>query len=166
MLYLRYMLTDQQLESKDLEGIVPERRTRRGRPPLFTASGSEDDERTRMQPWNFEGCIEPDEQITRKIWCEAIEVMIKQTMKNHCFKFKGKLYRQEQGGSIGLDLTGVIAEVYMSWWDGQLVVLLRGNGLFTLFYRRYVDDINMIIRVERGEEVTEKMEPKSCTNST
>ena len=55
------------------------------------------------------------------MWCEAI-VQIKQTMKNHCFN--GMLYGQEVGGSIGLDLTGVIAE-NMAWWDNQLVVLLN-----------------------------------------
>ena len=75
-------------------------------------------------------------------------------MKNHCYKFEGKIYRQEEGGSIGLDLTGVIAEIYMSWWDGQLVVLLREERMFTLFYKRYVDDINLILKIE-GMEVEE-----------
>ena len=63
-------------------------------------------------------------------------------MKNHCFKFKGQLYRQEKGGSIGLDLTGVIAEIYMSWWDGQLAIRLREHRIYILFYTRYVDDAN------------------------
>ena len=31
------------------------------------------------------------------------------SMRNDCFKFNAKLYRQEEGGSIGLDSTGVIA---------------------------------------------------------
>ena len=145
MLYLRYMLTDNQLRRKQLDSYAPVRRTRRGRPPLFTASGSDLNCETRMGPWNFDGCTEPDEEDTRKMWCEAIEVLVIQTMKNHCYKFDGKLYRQEEGGSIGLDLTGVMAAIYMSWWDGQLVVLLRENGLFTLFYKRYEDDINLII---------------------
>ena len=75
-------------------------------------------------------------------------------MRNPCYKFDGKLYRQEEGGSIGLDLTGVIAEIYMSWWDGQLVVLLREDRMFTLFYKRYVDDINLILKVEREDTIT------------
>ena len=83
------------------------------------------------------------------------EVQIKQTMKNHCFKFKGKLYRQEVGGSIGLDLTGVIAEIYMSWWDNQLVVLLTQERIFVMFYTRYVDDSNMVLDTEYGEDSEE-----------
>jgi hypothetical protein len=152
MLYLRYMLTDEQIQRKDHDNYAPERRTRRGRPPRFTASGSEVDEETRMRPWNFDGCDVPDNDETRKMWCEAVEIMVVQTMKNHCYKFKGQLYRQEEGGSIGLDLTGVIAEIYMSWWDGQLVVLLREERIFALFYKRYVDDINLLLKCECTDE--------------
>ena len=154
MLYLRYMLTDEQLVEKDLNRYAPKRKTRRGRPPLFTASGSEADEDVRMRPWSYEGCEEPDEGDTRRMWCEAIEILVKQTMKNHCFKFKGQLYRQESGGSIGLDLTGVIAEIYMSWWDSQLLVLLREERIYALFYTRYVDDSNMILDTEIGDDAT------------
>ena len=30
-------------------------------------------------------------------------------MKSHDFTFDGKIYRQRSGGSIGLDLTGVLS---------------------------------------------------------
>ena len=67
--------------------------------------------------------------------------------------FQGRIYRQEEGGSIGLDLTGVVADIYMSWWDGQLIVLLREEGMMAMLYRRYVDDINMMIAVELEGEI-------------
>ena len=77
MLYLRYMLTDREIQRKQLDNYTPVRRTYRGRPPMFTASGSSTNYQTRMQPWNFDGCTEPDEEDTRKMWCEAIEVLVK-----------------------------------------------------------------------------------------
>ena len=43
--------------------------------------------------------------------------MIAKTMRLHDFKFNGKIYRQKKGGAIGIDLTGVIADVYMCEWD-------------------------------------------------
>ena len=138
MMYLRFMLTDEELEQKGLQGYTPQRKTRRGRPPLFTASGSCADSQTRMQPWDFGACSEPNEQETRKVWCESIKILIKQVMKNHCFKFQGKLFKQEEGGSIGLDLTGIMAEIYMSWWDRELILLLREDGICVVFHiRRY-----------------------------
>ena len=78
-------------------------------------------------------------------------MLVKEVMKNHCFKFEGRLYRQEKGGSIGLDLTGVIAEIYMSWWDRELLILLREDGICVLFYKRYVDDSNMVLNDEASE---------------
>ena len=152
MLYLRFMLTDEQLQSRELWEHCPQRRTRRGRPPMFTASGSDSNNETRLQPWDYEQCTEPDEETTRKMWCEAVEILIKQTMKNHCYKFNGKIYRQEKGGSIGLDLTGVISEIYMTWWDGQLMVLLREHRIYALLYKRYVDDINLLLKIEYEED--------------
>ena len=75
-------------------------------------------------------------------------------MKNHCYMFEGRIYRQEEGGSIGLDLTGVVADIYMSWWDGQLLVLLREARFFAILYKRYVDDINMVLATEIEEDIT------------
>ena len=65
--------------------------------------------------------------------------------------FKGRIYRQDEGGSIGLDLTGVISEIYMSWWDRRLLELLFENRLFAMLYKRYVDDSNMAIVAEIEE---------------
>ena len=47
---------------------------------------------------------------------------------------------------MGLDLTGTMAEVYMSWWDRELILLLREDGICVVFYIRYVDDSNMILK--------------------
>ena len=133
MLYLRFMLTDEQLQDKGLFEHTPTRRTQRGRPPQFNASGSEPDTNTRRHPWKFEGCTRPDDDKKRKMWCVAVETLVVKTMRNHCFMFKGRIYRQEEGGSIGLDLTGVISEIYMSWLDSELKLLLRGARIITIF---------------------------------
>ena len=38
-------------------------------------------------------------------------------MSLHDYVFDGKIIRQKGGGSIGLDLTGVVADIYMCYWD-------------------------------------------------
>ena len=38
-------------------------------------------------------------------------------MSNHFYIFDGKMHYQQSGGSIGLELTGHIAQFFMIWWD-------------------------------------------------
>ena len=49
----------------------------------------------------------------RVMFCIAIEMMVKRTMSLHDFEFDGSIYKQMKGGSIGLDLTGVVSDIYM-----------------------------------------------------
>ena len=79
------------------------------------------------------------------MFCHAIETMIIQVMSLHDFQFNGKIYRQVEGGATGIDLTGVIAEIYMKYWDKELLKLLRANLLIPVLFKRYKDDINVII---------------------
>ena len=115
-------------------------------------NNNNNDKDVRRGPWDFTECIKPNEEETRKIWSIAVEVLVTKTMRNHCYMFEGRIYRQEEGGSIGLDLTGVVADIYMSWWDGQLNHLLREARMITILYKRYVHDINMVVEMEGEEE--------------
>ena len=40
-------------------------------------------------------------------------------MDNHCYRFNGQTRRQADGGSIGNQLTGEVADVVMAWWSGE-----------------------------------------------
>ena len=63
----------------------------------------------------------------------------------HDFTFK--VYRHEKGGTIGLDLVGVVASIYMDHWDKKLIEILFEERIFPKMYKRYVDDINLILKV-------------------
>ena len=151
-LYLRYNLTDQERDSKDIEDTCPRRRYI-SRPPIFQCSGSDQNKDKRHEPWIFPQ-VEPDPGKVRQMFCHAIETMIIQVMSLHDFQFNGKIYRQVEGGATGIDLTGVIAEIYMNYWDKELLKLLRANLLIPLLYTRYKDDINVIIENVPGNQIT------------
>ena len=53
-LYLRYMMTDEELQTKQLSEHVPKRRNRRGRPPLFHASGSDNNIETSVDAFGLD----------------------------------------------------------------------------------------------------------------
>ena len=63
-----------------------------------------------MCAWVFED-EEPEEMIVREMFCDAIGKMIEKTIELHDYKFDNKIYRQMKGGAIGMDLTGVIADI-------------------------------------------------------
>ena len=48
-------------------------------------------------------------------------------------------------GPIGLELTGVLAQLFMVWWDRELGDRLARIGLKLWTYKCYVDDINNIM---------------------
>ena len=64
-------------------------------------------------------------------------------MNNHMYMFDGRIHRQESGGSIGLELTGNIAQVFMIWWDRILKSRLAESGILVRLLKRYVDNVNL-----------------------
>ena len=85
-------------------------------------------------------------------------------MTNHLYQFDKKVYRQVEGGPIGLEITGIIADVVMIWFDQLFLKKAEEAGYSVLLYKRYVDDINLVVSsmfpFVRGEasEVEAEME--------
>ena len=42
---------------------------------------------------------------------EALKIVLLLLMKNHIYNFNGVLRKQENGGAIGVDLTGILAQM-------------------------------------------------------
>ena len=154
VLYLRY--NDSESITDELRKYLPTRVTRLGRPPIFTCSGSELKEEDRYKPWIFPDAP-TDSMVVRKLFCIAIEVMVRKVMSLHDFQFNQQIHRQNKGGSIGLDLTGVVSGIFMCYWDKKLIGILGENNIRLLVYKRYVDDINLIaedLNRENKDEAT------------
>ena len=84
-------------------------------------------------------------QETREMLGEAAAISIGAVMQHHYLTIGCKIYRQTEGGSIGLDLTTEISSVYMSLWDEEFIKLWKHLGIQVDLYRRYIDDILMIM---------------------
>ena len=82
----------------------------------------------------------PDEE--KKVFGKVLELVIVAAMKRHVYQFSGNTRKQEDGGPIGLELSGSIARVFMLRWDRQFLHLAKENGLNLHLYARYVDDQN------------------------
>jgi hypothetical protein len=97
----------------------------------------------------------PDEEVVRRMFCIAVGVMVKRTMELHDFVIDGKIFRQKRGGSIGLDLTGVVADIFMCGWDKMLLEKMAEVDIMAVVYKRYKDDVNFVLEAGGAEEVTE-----------
>ena len=64
--------------------------------------------------------------------------------------------RQREGGSIGLDLTGVVADIYMGHWDSILISKLEEHNIGVKMYKRYKDDIDLILENNNDDNVQEE----------
>ena len=77
----------------------------------------------------------------------ALELLIVTCMSNHMYKFNGERRLQDGEGPTGLDLTGLVADIYMLWWDDQYIEKLTELGFVSDLYTRFKDDVNVISEV-------------------
>ena len=71
---------------------------------------------------------------------------MKTILSNHLYQFDGRVYKQQSGGPIGLEITGVLARCAMLWWDRAYLKKLDQLKIDILLYLRYVDDSNLVLR--------------------
>ena len=67
-------------------------------------------------------------------------------MKNHICQFDSNVYKQRQGGAIGVGIAGDIATLFMVWWDRELKSRLRRQSIEIQLYKTYVDDTNLVAK--------------------
>ena len=72
---------------------------------------------------------------------KAVEV----SMKNHMYRFDGNVYKQEDGGPIGDELSQAVARIVMMWWDEKFLERCSKLDVDVLMYTRYVDDANLAV---------------------
>ena len=71
---------------------------------------------------------------------------MKALLETHVYEFANELKRQRKGGAIGMEITGVVAQIFMVWWDRQLQNRLDEVDFKLKMHERYVDDSNVVAR--------------------
>ena len=127
-----------------------ENRTEVLRPPTMTGSGTENDEKKRFAPW-IRSATKPTNQQERTMITEALNIGLNTVMKQHIYIHNNEIRLQQNGGAIGLELTGALAETgalaqaMMVWWDKQFISKAADLQLTHHMYKRYVDDVNVCV---------------------
>ena len=144
-LYLVLTMKPEELEELNLTDVCPTRKSNRGRPPTIIARSKEEKKEERFRPWNMPN-KQPDEYTKRVMFREAMRVVLAIIMNNHVYTFDNEIRKQVRGGPIGLQLTGVLAQTFMIWWDKEFAARLKEFGIGKKLNERYADDINIATR--------------------
>ena len=75
----------------------------------------------------------------------CIEVTVKVLLKNHCYKFCGKIFRQFGGSPSGFSVSGGGASVRIANWERQVVNILVWNGIALDDFMGYVEDMRLFL---------------------
>ena len=153
-IYLVLTCTEEELASNDLKDYCPQRINVLGRKPTLTGQAFTSNEK-KAKVWKPPTNPFPNSQTTKKMLAKALEIGINAVMNAHVYKFAGEIKAQKQGGAIGLELTGEIAGVFMSWWDKEMKKKMSEKNIEVVLYKRYVDDINMVIEMNEEEKEDE-----------
>ena len=52
-------------------------------------------------------------EVKKRLLRSALQIALTLVMKNHVYVFENELRKQRKGGAIGLELTGLLARIYM-----------------------------------------------------
>ena len=93
----------------NLTAVCPSRKHPRARFPAITASGTASKKEDMFLPW-VKARWEPTNREKRLMLVEVLGISLKEVMYNHVYTFDGVVRKQWNGGPIGLQLTGNIAQ--------------------------------------------------------
>ena len=99
--------------------------------------------------WVFPS-VELTEWEKRKIMSEVMRLAVEMMFNTHCYRFGGKVYRQTEGGPIGLRSTCAVARVVMARWDVKFKTRLEDNSIRSELDGRYVDDGRLVLYAIRA----------------
>ena len=88
----------------------------------------------------------------KKMVALAVMEGVRACMSHHVYCVGDKTFLQQDGGPIGLELTGAVSRAFMWRWDKLYLEKVRKAKINMELYERYVDDSNEVGRGKMWEE--------------
>jgi hypothetical protein len=80
----------------------------------------------------------PTAQERRLMFALLLELMIVRVMKNHVYSFNGVNKLQQEGGPIGLKLSGAVAKVVMLSWSRRFLAAVSTALVSFAYFQLYL----------------------------
>ena len=122
--YLAIHLSQEEIRNNNLKSVIPKKVKTGGR-KVGMAFLDSDLDREGNEKWDWKGKRkEPSSLQKKRMVTKAMEIAVITIMDHHLYQFDGKVFRQKEGGPIGLEITGVLARLVMLWWDTEYLKIL------------------------------------------
>ena len=122
--------------------VIPVRRYRKGVKPGVTGKEAMKKESGDEVRWVFPV---PSEEFTdlerRKLFAACLEIGVRKSFALHTYQFGGVLYKQTEGGPIGMRLTMAGSRVEMAFWGREVKKILIKEDFKVWLDAGYVDDM-------------------------
>ena len=139
--YLAVHLSQEEINEDNLKSVIPKKvkPTRVGIAFLDKDLDSNGEDK-----WSWVGKRkEPSSIQKKKMVAKTLQIAVRTVLSNHIYQVDGNVFKQQKGGPIGLEITGVLARIVMLWWDRELLKKMKQLKVEVLMYLRYVDDGNI-----------------------
>ena len=136
--YLAVTMTKEKIDEEGLQHVVPTRKRDTGRKITVAYLCNRDND----DKWNTPRA--PGVRQRKKMLALAVAEGVRVCMSNHVFCTGDRIYKQTNGGPIGLELTGAVSRAFMARWDRMYKDRVAKAGIKMSTYERYVDDSNQV----------------------
>ena len=113
-------MDDTELIESKINDLCQERVHSWKRKPTVTGHVNTNREK-RKQTWKPLKDKDPIQDDVKRMLSKALKIGIKMVMKNHLYKFNNTIKLQKEVGAISPELTGEVANVFMSWSDKEMM---------------------------------------------
>ena len=143
--YLAVNMKKEEIEREGLQHVIPKRKQETNRKISIAYLSNKKNE------GNWSNPRTPGHRQKKKMIGLALAIGVQTCMENHVYKVGDKVFLQQGGGPIGLELTGAVSRVFMWRWDRMYLERAKEAGIKMSLYERYVDDSNQVAEIpEKG----------------
>ena len=136
--YLAVTMSEKDIEKEGLQHVVPRRKGEGRRRVTVAYLGQKKNE----DQWEL--ARTPGTRQKKKMLALVVAEGVRICLENHVYCIGDRIYKQQEGGPIGLELTGAVSRPFMAKWDKLYLEKVKRAGIRMLLYERYVDDSNQI----------------------
>ena len=137
--YIALNLDDIKCRTSSLRRVLPRRRHTGGSRPGVTGVGPSGPARGDTEQWIFRK-VQLTATEKKEIIATVIKILTMTMFSTHIYTFGGKVYKQLEGGPIGLRSTCSVARLAMKVWDDKWLRRLEMLRIKIEAATRYMDD--------------------------
>ena len=142
--YLAINLRSWEARKDGFYKLLPRRKYRTGQKPTITGKSAAGAESSHDDHWWYPR-KEYTEEEKRFLFSKALEIGTLTLFQNHLYQFGGRIYKQRNGGPIGVSTSMSASRIVMGMFDRRLKWTMEESKLEAVVRFRYVDDLRIIM---------------------